>query len=128
MSPMALLMEQPELNEHELFLSGGARMLKWREFDELVRPYFSTHTAMEIVETAQALRMPFAYVPNAADLLESEHLAARNFFQKVNGSMLPGPPFRLTETPMTMTPAPALGSANEDVSREIGVAVPKEAK
>ena len=115
LSPMALLMEDPELNTHELFTSAGARMIKWREFDELVKPYMSTHTAAEIVETAQALRMPFAYVPTAADLLESEHLAARGFFEQVGGYSIPGAPFRMSETPLTSDPAPALGAANEQV-------------
>jgi crotonobetainyl-CoA:carnitine CoA-transferase CaiB-like acyl-CoA transferase len=115
LSPMALLFEQPELNEHELFVSAGARMLKWKEFDELVQPYMSTHGAAEIVETAQALRMPFAYVPTAPDLLEDAHLAARKFFAQSGEYRIPGAPFRMSETPMTMTPAPALGSANKDV-------------
>ena len=115
MSPMALLFEQPELNEHELFLSGGARMIKWREFDELVQPFMSTHTAAEIVETAQAFRMPFAYVPTVADLLESEHLGARGFFQQSGDHRLPGAPFKMSETPMTMGAAPALGASNGEV-------------
>lgn len=114
-SPMALLFEDPDLNQHELFVSAGARMIKWREFDELVKPYMSTHTAAEIVETAQALRMPFAYVPNAADLLANEHLAARGFFHDLDGYRIPGAPFRMSETPLTMGPPPALGSANEEV-------------
>jgi crotonobetainyl-CoA:carnitine CoA-transferase CaiB-like acyl-CoA transferase len=122
LSPMALLFEQPELNEHELFVSGGARMLKWQEFDELVQPYMSTHTAAEIVETAQALRMPFAYVPTAADLLENEHLAARGFFRDVGDRKLPGPPFVMSATPMAMSPAPSLSAATADVLKDLGYA------
>jgi crotonobetainyl-CoA:carnitine CoA-transferase CaiB-like acyl-CoA transferase len=75
----------------------------------------STHTAAEIVETAQALRMPFAYVPTAADLLEHEHLAARGFFQTPGEYRLPGPPFKMSDTPMTMAAAPVLGAANAEV-------------
>ena len=56
--------------------------MRWREFEELMQPYLSTHTAMEIVMTAQALRLPFAFVPTAADLLADEHLAERGFFEK----------------------------------------------
>jgi crotonobetainyl-CoA:carnitine CoA-transferase CaiB-like acyl-CoA transferase len=116
LSPMALLMEDPELNKHPLFLQGGERMIRWREFDELVAPWLSSHTAMEIVMTAQALRMPFAYVPTAADLLADEHLAERGFFERPSGDMaIPGPPFRMSETPLVTEPAPALGSSNEAV-------------
>jgi crotonobetainyl-CoA:carnitine CoA-transferase CaiB-like acyl-CoA transferase len=116
LSPMALLMEDPELNKHPLFLQGGERMIRWREFDELIQPWLSSHTAMEIVMTAQALRMPFAYVPTAADLLQDEHLAERGFFERPAGDLaIPGPPFRMSETPLVTEPAPAIGSANEAV-------------
>jgi crotonobetainyl-CoA:carnitine CoA-transferase CaiB-like acyl-CoA transferase len=119
LSPMALLFEDPELNKHPLFVQAGERMLRWREFDELIEPYLSSHTAMEIVLTAQALRMPFAYVPNASDLLNDEHLAERGFLQRIDtaaGSVtVPGAPFRMSETPLTMAPAPERGAANVDV-------------
>ncbi len=122
LSPMALLFEDPELNKHELFIHGGERMIRWQEFDELVRPYMAAHTKMEIVLTAQALRMPFAYVPAAADLLEDEHLAERGFFERPAGDLaIPGPPFKMSETPLVASAAPALGSANEDVLvKELG--------
>jgi crotonobetainyl-CoA:carnitine CoA-transferase CaiB-like acyl-CoA transferase len=123
MSPMALLMEDPDLNQHELFLNGGERMIRWREFDALIEPYLSTHTVMEIVMTAQAMRMPFAYVPSAGDLLQDEHLAERRFFEKAGEYVIPGPPFRMSETPLTVDAAPGLGSANEQVLvEELGYA------
>lgn len=116
LSPMALLFEDPELNKHPLFIQAGERMIRWREFDDLVRPYMSTHTTAEIVLTAQALRMPFAYVPTAADLLQDEHLTERGFFERPSGeTAIPGPPFKMSETPLTASDAPALGSANEAV-------------
>ena len=126
LSPMALLLEQPELNEHPLFLSAGERMLQWREFDELIRPYMSTHTAAEIVMTAQALRMPFAFVPNAADLLSDEHLEQRQFFVRVKHAKAgeyahAGAPFKMSETPLAVGPAPERGAANADVlGKELG--------
>ncbi len=113
--PMALLFEDPDLNSHPLFLQSGERMLRWREFEELVRPYMSSHSALEIVTMAQALRMPFAYVPNAADLLADEHLAERKFFVRVDGHTLPGAPFKMSATPFQFDPAPKLGAANEQV-------------
>ncbi len=116
-SPMALLLEDVELNTHELFTKAGERMLRWQEWDALMEPYMSTHTTLEIVMTAQALRMPFAYVPDAAALLGDEHLAERGFFQKMKhpaaGNVtLPGAPFKMSATPLTQTPAPARGDAN----------------
>jgi crotonobetainyl-CoA:carnitine CoA-transferase CaiB-like acyl-CoA transferase len=115
LSPMALLFEDPELNKHPLFLQAGERMLRWREFDDLIQPWLSSHTAMEIVMTAQALRMPFAYVPTAADLLQDEHLAERGFFERAGEYVVPGPPFKMSATPLVTEAAPALGSSNAQI-------------
>jgi crotonobetainyl-CoA:carnitine CoA-transferase CaiB-like acyl-CoA transferase len=108
-SPMALLLENIELDQDVLFKQMGERMIRWRDFESLMEPYLASHGAMEIVQTAQALRLPFAFVPTAADLLEDEHLAARNFFEtiEVNGTTykVPGQPFRMSETPLSSSPA-----------------------
>jgi crotonobetainyl-CoA:carnitine CoA-transferase CaiB-like acyl-CoA transferase len=118
-SPMALLMEDPELDENKYFKSGGDRMVEWQEFDKVIEPYLSTHSAAEIVMTAQALRMPFAPVPDAADLLADEHLAERAFFATVAtpaGELrLPGAPFQMSATPLEESSPPALGAANAAV-------------
>jgi crotonobetainyl-CoA:carnitine CoA-transferase CaiB-like acyl-CoA transferase len=118
-SPMALLLENVELDDMPLFSQMGERMVRWQEFEALMEPYLSTHSAMEIVMTAQALRLPFAFVPNVADLLTDEHLAERGFFEKVNGAAgeltIPGQPYKMSETMPSASPAPAKGSANEAV-------------
>jgi len=118
-SPMALLLEDPELDNNPVFTGAGERMIRWREFEELVTPYLSTHTAMEIVMTAQALRLPFAFVPTVADLLSDEHLAERQHFEHVTtpaGDLtIPGQPFKMSETPFKASSAPSRGSANEQV-------------
>jgi len=116
---MALLLEDPELDNNPVFTGAGERMIRWREFEELVTPYLSTHTAMEIVMTAQALRLPFAFVPTVADLLSDEHLAERQHFEHVTtpaGDLtIPGQPFKMSETPFKASSAPSRGSANEQV-------------
>jgi crotonobetainyl-CoA:carnitine CoA-transferase CaiB-like acyl-CoA transferase len=125
-SPMALLMENPELDQHPLFNAGvGDRMLRWRELDELLGTWLSEHEPKEIVETAQALRMPFAFVPTASDLLEDEHLRERGFFPQVThpeAGELPqtGPHFRMSETPPQTGPAPLLGEHNDETLGEAG--------
>ena len=78
--------------------------------------------------TAQALRMPFAYVPNAADLLSDEHLAERGFFETVETAAgnvkLPGAPFKMSETPLRAGSPPRLG---ED-DGELVAGMPGDAK
>jgi formyl-CoA transferase len=83
------------------------------------------HDAQEIVETAQALRMPFALVPTVKDLLDDGHLAARDFFRRVDhpeAGELPyaGAPFRMSETPAAIERAPTLGEDNDGVLAGIG--------
>jgi crotonobetainyl-CoA:carnitine CoA-transferase CaiB-like acyl-CoA transferase len=92
-------------------------MIRWQEFDKLIEPYMQSHGAMEIVMTAQALRMPFAYVPTACELLTDEHIAERGFLAQVEhpkaGTVTqPGAPFKMSATPLVPGAAPERGSAN----------------
>jgi crotonobetainyl-CoA:carnitine CoA-transferase CaiB-like acyl-CoA transferase len=124
-SPMALLLGDPELDQHPLFTSGQERMIRWREVDELLMPWLAEHPAREIVETAQALRMPFALVPSVKDLLDDPHLAARGFFTNVDhpatGTLpYPGPPFRMSETPPRIGRPPLLGEHTDALLGELG--------
>ena len=119
-SPIALLLEDIELDKTDFFKQMGERMVNWREFEAMITPYLMSKTATEIVMTAQALRLPFAYVPTASDLLSDEHLAERGFFvrqthPKAGAITLPGAPFRMSETPLSETAAPLRGEANVDV-------------
>ena len=85
-----------------LFSQMGERMVRWQEFEALMEPYLSTHTAMEIVMTAQALRLPFAFVPTVADLLKDEHLTARDVLREGETRRrvtIPGQPYKMSETP-----------------------------
>ncbi len=116
-SSMALLMEDPELDQNPLFQSGQERMIRWKEVDELIQPFLNTKDSKEIVEVAQALRMPFAPVPTVKDLLEDEHLQARAFFEQIDhpdaGELTySGAPFRMSETPPSISRAPTLGEHN----------------
>ncbi len=117
---MALAFENPELMEHDLFISGRERFLRWREFDELVSDYLMSHTAEEIAARAQELRLPFALVPTPAQLLEDAHLAARGLFVDVDHAKagtfrLPSAPFKMSETPARCGPAPLRGEHNAEI-------------
>ncbi len=131
-SGMALLMGDPELDQHPLFVSGQERMVRWQEFDELLLPWLMEHEAREIVDTAQALRMPFALVPSVKDLLEDTHLQERGFFQRVEhpeaGELThAGPPFRMSKTPAAIEPAPLLGEHNEQTLADLGYSAEDQA-
>lgn len=124
-SLMALLLEDPDLDQNPLFQRMQERYTRWQELDELLLPWLTSHPSRQIVETAQELRMPFALVPTVADLLDDAHLAARGFFEEIEhpaaGKLRhPGPPFRMSETPWRTAPAPTLGQHNEAVLGDVG--------
>jgi crotonobetainyl-CoA:carnitine CoA-transferase CaiB-like acyl-CoA transferase len=83
-SPMSLLLGDVELDQNELFRDRWERWFRWQEFEAIIKPYLDSHTAKDIVGFAQALRMPFAHVFNAAQLLDDEHLKERGFFQEID--------------------------------------------
>ena len=117
---LAVAIERPDLMDHELFVSNAERYRRWREFEELLRPYLEAHEPREIVEAGQALRQPFALVPTIADLLTDEHLAAREYFveqehPKAGTLRFPGPPWRSSATAWATGAAPRLGEQNAEV-------------
>ena len=124
-SPMALMLGDLELDKDILFNSFFERILRWRDFNALVEPWLLEHDTREIVELAQALRMPFAHVPTVGDLLEDPHLKERGYFLEVEhpeaGRLVhPRAPFQMAEADFDPAPAPLLGQHNEEVLREAG--------
>jgi len=121
MGPLAMLLGDPNLAEHELFKNARLRQQRAQEFDELfLLPYLREHTKREIFERAQELRMPFGYIQGIDELLNDRQLQAREFFVKVEHPVMgevtyPGPPFRMEETPWKAGRAPLLGEHNEEV-------------
>ncbi|MGH2599567.1 MAG: CaiB/BaiF CoA transferase family protein [Dehalococcoidia bacterium] len=124
---LAVVIERPELIDHELFVNHAERYRRWREFEELLRPYLESHEPHEIVEAGQAMRQPFAPAPTIAELLDDPHLAAREFFvaiehPKAGRLRYPGALWRMSGTPGTSGRAPLLGEHNAEllVSDETG--------
>ena len=69
--------------------------------------------------------MPFAFGPTAKDLLADPHLEARQFFEAIDhpeakSLRYPGPPFRMSETPLASRPAPAKGEHTVETLRALG--------
>jgi crotonobetainyl-CoA:carnitine CoA-transferase CaiB-like acyl-CoA transferase len=121
---MALLVEQPELESNPLFVNFWMRVLQWRQFEEILRPYLLEHDWRDLLTRAQELRMPFAPVMSPRLLSECDHLAEREFFEEVaepSGPLrLAGAPFKMGETPLRRGPAPPLGEHTHETLLEIG--------
>jgi crotonobetainyl-CoA:carnitine CoA-transferase CaiB-like acyl-CoA transferase len=119
-SPMSLLLGDVELDESDLFRDRWQRWFRWQEFGKLIEPYLESHAAEEIVDFAQALRMPFAHVFDAAQLLENEHLKERGFFQEIDHPQAgklsyTGDIFKAGRMTAPVQRAPLLGEHNEAI-------------
>lgn len=113
------LLDRPEIEADPLLTDRRERVVRWRDFDELVAPYLQSQTVEELLRRSDELHLAFAAVPTVADLLKDKHLHAREFWNEdTDGGSQIGPPLRLSATPLISgRPAPALGSTKpEDVN------------
>lgn len=96
--------------------------------DELLSRFFETKTKQELMELAVEKGIVMAPVSDVRDLWESPHLAAREFWEKVEHPELgdaityPGPPVKISKAPWRVTPrAPLIGEHNEEIyEKELG--------
>lgn len=116
---MAILLEQPELENNPLFQNLWLRTMQWQEFEAILRPYLAEHDWRDLLERAQELRIPFAAVLDPQMLFENEHVRERGYFAEIDqpgvGKLpMSGNLFRMSETPLRHGPAPSLGEQNTD--------------
>jgi len=122
---MAILIEQPELENNPLFQNLWLRFMQWEQFENILRPYLAEHDWQDLLTRAQELRVPFAAVLDAKSLLENEHLHERGFFAEVDHPELgrvpiAAHPFKMSETPLRVGPSPLLGEHTHELLTEIG--------
>jgi crotonobetainyl-CoA:carnitine CoA-transferase CaiB-like acyl-CoA transferase len=100
-----------ELADRQLEISFGGPIAD--EFYGRMQPMLDSMTAEEIVQMAQAFRIPAAPVGDGRSIQHYAQFQARPFFTTApeGGYRIPGPPWRLGATPARVeNPAPALGS------------------
>ncbi|MEK7247986.1 MAG: CoA transferase, partial [Chloroflexota bacterium] len=117
---MAILLEQPELENNPLFQNLWLRTIQWQEFEQILRPYLAEHDSEDLLMRAQELRIPFAAVLDPKTLLTNEHLRERAFFAEIDQPGVGKLPiathvFKMSETPLRAAPAPALGAQTAEV-------------
>lgn len=122
---MAVLLEQPELENNPMFQNLWLRTFQWKEFEEILRPYLNEHDWEDLLTRAQELRIPFAAVMDPATLLANPHLRERAFFYELNqpdvGTLpLAANIYRMSETPLQFGPAPTLGQHTGETLSEAG--------
>jgi crotonobetainyl-CoA:carnitine CoA-transferase CaiB-like acyl-CoA transferase len=120
-------MGRSELVEDERFKTGFARLQNNDELEAIVYEWAGRQSAKEAYTTAGPARTPIGYVHTLADLLASDQLRSRDFFQTVEHPTAgehtqPGAPFRLSNIEWHAGHAPLLGEHNEEIyCEEIGL-------
>jgi crotonobetainyl-CoA:carnitine CoA-transferase CaiB-like acyl-CoA transferase len=122
---MAILIEQPEMENNPLFQNLWLRFMQWEKFEETLRPYLAEHDWEDLLTRAQELRVPFAAVLDARTLLENPHLRERGFFSEVEHPELgevpvAARPFKMSETHLKMGRSPLLGEHTAEVLERVG--------
>ncbi len=122
---MAILIEQPELENNPLFQNLWLRFMQWEKFEEILRPYLAEHDWQDLLSRAQELRVPFAAVLDAKTLLGNEHLHERGLFEEVDHPELgrvpiAAHPFKMSETPLRAGRSPLLGEHTHDLLASLG--------
>jgi crotonobetainyl-CoA:carnitine CoA-transferase CaiB-like acyl-CoA transferase len=113
-------MGRPDLIEDERFKTGHSRLQNNDELEAIVYEWAGRQNAKEVYDTAGSARTPIAYVHALADLLASEQLHSRDFFQTVDHPVAgqhtqPGPPFRPANIAWHAGRAALLGEHNEEL-------------
>ncbi len=94
---------------------------------KVLTKFFAERTSLEVYEGGQKRRLLMGMVSTARDLVENPQLVARNWMMpsEQNGESIdfPGPPYRLSETPITIRrPAPRIGEHNIEIwVEELGI-------
>jgi len=114
-------MGEPEWAKDEKFGDYESRYRHGELLNALLMEWMVDHTKDELYHKGQDAGVPFAMVYDSKDLVESEHLMAREFFvevahRKTGKLKYPGAPYRFSGTPWRIgRAAPLLGEHNEEI-------------
>ncbi len=97
MSDFLLMIERTDLRESGDFDAFAQRLGRLEEWEEIVHAWTRVHDTGEILELAQALRIPVAPICNGRTVLEQEQLRRRDVFVEdpSGGFLRPRPPYRI---------------------------------
>ncbi len=120
---LAHLLEDPR------FAEDADRAEHREEFNRAIDPWMMTHTAAEIIELGERVRVPIGPVIDALEVLDDPHFRARGFFVPIDGDggpLVPRGPFLLNgqadaqriDTSLAGTP-PRLGAVADWPARHV---------
>jgi crotonobetainyl-CoA:carnitine CoA-transferase CaiB-like acyl-CoA transferase len=108
---LARLLEDPMFSDELAVLSHR------QEFAAATAPWFFARTRGEVIELLDQIHIPAAPVRDIGDILQYEHLRARDFWQvpdEVTGVRYPRGPFIVSGHPARIRPAPTIDDADSE--------------
>jgi crotonobetainyl-CoA:carnitine CoA-transferase CaiB-like acyl-CoA transferase len=118
---LVAFMGDPEWANDDKFRDYAGRYQHGELLNALLTEWLVNHPKEELYHEGQAAGVPFAMVYTSKDLVDSEHLKARDFFVEIDHPRTgkvkyPSAPYKFSETPWQVKrPAPLLGEHNEEV-------------
>ena len=114
----------PDWGENELFANAQERARNWDALEPMLLEWTMSLSGAEITRLAQGKGIPCFPAYSVGDMVESEHVKAREFMWQMEGPQgqsfkLPGYPVRMAATPWQLRRrAPKLGEHNQEVFSE----------
>jgi crotonobetainyl-CoA:carnitine CoA-transferase CaiB-like acyl-CoA transferase len=115
-SDFLLMIERPDLQEDETLAQFAGRLMRFDEWNEIMRGWLMKKTTAEIIELASLLRIPVAPICNGETVQTHEQLMERGVFGRdAEGRFVqPRRPYRIDELdPPGPRPAPRLGAQSK---------------
>ncbi len=112
-SDFLLLIERPELREDEQLAQFAGRLMRFEEWNGILRDWLRDKTTAECLERASLLRIPVAPVCDGQSVREHPQLSERNVFRPADGGRFVQPrrSYRIDDAdPRDPGPTPALGA------------------
>lgn len=106
---MWLFFGDPEFSENPKFDTAAKRRINEEELSEILLPILAQYSRKDLLHGLSPLRILVGIANSVSDLLEDEHLKARNAFINYESEgkswQMPGPPFQMSLTPWKFEPS-----------------------
>ncbi len=129
-SDFLLMIERTDLQADEELAQFAGRLMRFDEWNEIMRPWLADKTTADIVERASLLRIPVAPICNGETVQRHEQLHTRGVFgPDAEGRFVqPRRPYRIDDAdPPALRPAPRLGADTKSAAFASGASASAEA-
>ncbi|MBP1842836.1 crotonobetainyl-CoA:carnitine CoA-transferase CaiB-like acyl-CoA transferase [Rhizobium petrolearium] len=110
-------LDLPHLENDPRFAEPAVRRANWETLYEIIQEKVTDQCAEELVERLQKAQVIAAKAYRPSEQLQNGHLNDRNYWEKADGRLILGTPYRMSVTPRKVASgAPALGEANGKIA------------